>query len=177
MSFHEANYENAIVELLNELGYAYMYGPDIERDFRNPLYMETLTEQLPRINPKADRPALDDALYRLTHLEHGTLVQQNKQFMDWLQNGLEVSYQKDGQTRHDLIRLIDYDNPGSNSFQAVNQWTVTEHETKRPDVVVFINGLPLVVIELKSCLREEADISDAYRQVKNYQNEIPSLFA
>ena len=163
--------------LLNELGYTTLYGPDIERDFHNPLYMEVLTERLPYINPEADRRAVSEAVSRLTHIEHGTLIQQNKQFTDWLQNGLEVSYQKDCQTRHDLLRLVDYDEPGRNSFHAINQWTVVENETKRPDVLIFVNGLPLVVIELKSCLREEADISDAYRQIKNYQHEIPSLFA
>ena len=176
MSFHESNYENAIMTLLDELGYTNLYGPDIRRDYRNPLYMDVLAERLPRINASADRQAVDEALFRLNHIEHGTLVQQNKQFMDWLQNGMEVSYQKDGITRHEIIHFIDYQNVNSNLFHAINQWTVVEHETKRPDVVIFVNGLPLVVVELKSCMREETDFSDGYRQIKNYMNEIPSLF-
>lgn len=177
MSFSESNYENAVLELLDELGFTRLYGPDISRDYSSPLYIDALRERLPHINPKADAQAIEEALRKLTRLDHGTLIQQNKQFTDWLQNGLEVSYQKDGQTRHDLICLVDYDQPGRNSFHAVNQWTVVGNETKRPDLVIFINGLPLVVIELKSCLRAEADISDAYRQIKNYQYEIPALFA
>lgn len=176
MSFREENYENAVMALLDELGYTKLYGPDIKRDYRNPLYMDALAERLPRINASANMQAVEEALFRLTHMEHGTLVQQNTQFMDWLQNGIEVSYQKNGQTKHEIIRLIDYQNTNNNRFHAINQWTVVEHETKRPDVIVFVNGLPLVVVELKSCMREETDFSDGYRQIKNYMHEIPSLF-
>lgn len=176
MSFLESNYENAVMILLDELGYTRLYGPDIERDFRNPLFMDALTERLPHINPSSDRRAVDEALYKLTHIGHGTLVQQNKQFMDWLQNGMEVSYQKNGDTKHEIIKLIDCATPGNNLFHAINQWTVVENETKRPDVVIFVNGLPLVVVELKSCIRKETDFTDGYRQIKNYMHEIPSLF-
>ena len=176
MSFLESNYENAVIILLDTLGYTRLYGPDIVRDFRNPLYMDALADRLPHINSKADRQAVDEALFKLTHMEHGTLIQQNRQFMDWLQNGVEVSYQKDGKTKPEIIRLIDYENPDNNLFHAINQWTIAEHETKRPDVVVFVNGMPLVVVELKSCIREETDFTDGYRQIKNYIHEIPSLF-
>lgn len=176
MSFLESNYENAVMELLDELGYTRLYGPDIARDFHCPLYMDALAERLPYINKKVDKQAVEEALYKLTHMEHGTLVQQNKQFMDWLQNGVEVSYQKNGETRHDIVRLVDYDKPGNNLFHAINQWTIVENETKRPDVVIFLNGIPVVVVELKSCMREETDFSDGYRQIKNYMHEIPSLF-
>lgn len=176
MSFLESNYENAIMILLDELGYTRLYGPDIERDFHNPLYMDALTERLPHINPHVDRQGVDEALYKLTHIDNGSLVQQNKQFIDWLQNGIEVSYQKNGETKYDIIHLVDYQNVGNNLFHAINQWTVVENETKRPDVVVFVNGLPLVVVELKSCIREETDFSDGYRQLKNYMHEIPCLF-
>ncbi|SBV96780.1 Type I site-specific deoxyribonuclease, HsdR family [uncultured Eubacteriales bacterium] len=176
MSFREGNYENAVMILLDELGYTRLYGPDIERDFHNPLYMDILTERLPHINSNADKQAVDEALYKLTHLPHGSLVQQNKLFIDWLQNGMEVSYQKNGETKHDIIKLIDDYNVNNNLFHAVNQWTVVENETKRPDIVIFVNGLPLVVIELKSCMREDTDFSNGYRQIKNYMHEIPVLF-
>ena len=92
MDFREENYENAIMELLDEQGFTRLYGPDISRDYRNPLYMDALTERLPHINPKADAQAVAEAIAKLTRLDHGTLIQQNKQFTDWLQNGLEVSY-------------------------------------------------------------------------------------
>lgn len=176
MSFLESNYENAIMELLDELGYTRLYGPDIRRDFHCPLYLDALTERLPHINPTADGQAVEEALYKLTHMEHGTLIQQNKQFTDWLQNGVEVSYQKNDETKHDIIRLVDYQTPENNLFHAINQWTIVENEAKRPDVVVFLNGIPVVVVELKSCMREETDFSDGYRQIKNYLHEIPSLF-
>lgn len=176
MSFLESNYENAVMELLDKLGYTRLYGPDIDRDFHCPLYLEALTERLPHINSKVDKQAVEEALYKLTHMEHGILVQQNKQFMDWLQNGVEVSYQKNGETKHDIIRLVDYQTPENNLFHAINQWTIVENETKRPDVVIFLNGIPVVVVELKSCMREETDFSDGYRQIKNYMHEIPSLF-
>jgi len=176
MSFLESNYENAVMILLDDLGYTRLYGPDIKRDFHNPIYTDALTERLPHINPKADRQAVVEAIYKLTHIEHGTLIQQNKQLMDWLQNGMEVSYQNNGETKHEIIRLIDYQNPPNNLFHAINQWTVVENETKRPDIVLFVNGLPLVVVELKSCMREETDFSDGYQQIKNYMHEIPCLF-
>jgi len=176
MPYTEANYENAVMILLGDLGYTCLYGPDIERDFRNPLYMDALSAALPRINSNADEQAVEEAVYKLTHIDHGTLIQQNKQFMDWLQNGVEVSYQKHGETKHEIVRIIDYTNPSNNRFHAINQWTIIENETKRPDVIIFVNGIPLVVVELKSCSREETDFSDGYRQIKNYMHEIPSLF-
>lgn len=176
MSFREENYENAIMILLNELGYTKLYGPDVDRDFHSPLYMDALTERLPHINPKADMQAVDEAIYKLTHIEHSTLIQQNRSFMEWLQNGIEVSYPKNGKTKNEIIKLIDYEEPNNNLFHAINQWTVIEYETKRPDVVIFVNGLPLVVVELKSCIREETDFSAGYRQIKNYMHEIPVLF-
>lgn len=176
MAFREENYENAILSLLCDLGYICLYGPEIDRDFHSPIYQDVLSEQLPAINLNADKQAVDEALYKLTHMEHGTLIQQNKQFMDWLQNGMEVAYQKEGKTKHDIIHLIDYKNITKNSFHAINQWTVVENETKRPDIVLFVNGLPLVVVELKTCMREETTFEDGYRQIKNYMKEIPSLF-
>lgn len=176
MSFLESNYENAIMLLLDELGYTRLYGPDIERDFRCPLYLDALTERLPHINPKADQKAVKEALYKLAHMEYGTLVQQNKQFINWLQNGMEVTYRKADETKYETIYLVDYQNLNNNQFHAINQWTVVEHETKRPDVVIFVNGLPLVIVELKSCIREETAFSDGYRQIKNYMHEIPVLF-
>lgn len=176
MSFTEQSYENAVMQLLGELGYTCLYGPEIERDYKNPLYMDVLVEQLPRINPSLDRQAIQEALHKLIHIEHGTLIQKNKQFMNWLQNGVEVSFQKSGETKNEIVQLVDYKDLKNNVFNAINQWTIVENENKRPDVVVFVNGLPLVVVELKSCTREETDFSDGYRQIKNYMHEIPVLF-
>ena len=97
--------------------------------------------------------------------------------MDYLQNGIEVSTRVKGKIRHDRVILLDYEQPEKNMYYAVNQWTVVENAERRADVVIFINGLPLVVIELKSCSREETDASDAYLQLRNYMQDIPILFA
>ncbi|GMO45525.1 MAG: type I restriction endonuclease subunit R [Termitinemataceae bacterium] len=174
--FNEANYENAVISLLESIGYTHLYGPDTRRDYHNPLYMDAFTDQIRRINPKAHTDAIAEASNKITRFERGTLVQQNKTFMDYLQNGVEATYQDKGQTKTDIIRLIDYENPDNNTFHVINQWTVIENENKRPDIVTFVNGLPLVVVELKSCMREETDISHGYRQLKNYMRIIPSLF-
>ena len=106
MPYTEANYENAVVILLSNLGYTCLYGPDINRDFHSSLYIDVLTAQLPRINSNADNEAVSEALYKLTHIENGTLIQQNKQFTDWLQNGIEVSYQKGGETKHYSVNRL-----------------------------------------------------------------------
>lgn len=176
MSFNEGSYEEAIMTLLEELGYTRCYGPDVTRDYHNPLYMDALTAALPRINPDLDHAAIDEALHKITNIEHGTLIQQNKTFTDWLQNGVEVTYQKNGETKHDIVRLADYGDISINAFHAINQWTVVEQENKRPDIVVFVNGLPLVVVELKTCMNEDIDISNGYNQIRNYTKVIPSLF-
>ena len=177
MHFTEADFENAIIELMRDrLGYEYSYGPDIVRNYHSPLYVEMLRFSLSAINPSLTSDAIDEAIFKLNNFDSVQLVQKNKVFMDYLQNGIEVSTSYKGEPRYDRVKLIDYENPEANSFTVINQWTVIEHEQKRPDVVIFINGLPLVVVELKSCSREETDASAAYRQLRNYMHDIPSLF-
>lgn len=177
MSFTESHYENAILQLFQEqLGYTYLYGPDIDRDYHSPLYEDILLPCLRRVNPSLPLEALNEAIYKLQNFESGTLLQKNMVFMDCLQNGVPVKYFTDGEERSALVYLIDYQDPASNDFTIVNQWTVVENSEKRPDVVLFVNGLPLVVMELKSPSREETDASAAYRQLRNYMHEVPSLF-
>ncbi|MCI1958405.1 MAG: type I restriction endonuclease subunit R [Clostridia bacterium] len=176
MSFTESNYENAVIELLESMGYTHVYGPDIERDYRNPLYESVLVESLKRINRALPEDAINDALYKLHNFDSGNLVQKNSVFMDYLQNGIPVKYFLNGEEQNDIVYIVDYENINNNSFIAANQWTYIEESEKRPDIILFLNGLPLVVIELKSPSREETDVSEAYRQLKNYMNEIPSMF-
>ncbi len=179
MSIHytESHYENAVLQLFREqLGYTYLYGPDVERDYHSPLYEDILLPCLRRVNPSLPLEALNEAVYKLQNFESGTLLQKNMVFMDYLQNGVPVKYFTDGEERSALVYLIDYQDPASNDFTIVNQWTVVENSEKRPDVVLFVNGLPLVVMELKSPSREETDASAAYRQLRNYMHEVPSLF-
>ena len=176
ITFTEASYENSIIELFQDMGYNHIYGPDIERDYTSPLYEEVLVDSLCRINPKLCDDAIKDAIYKLKNFEIGELVQKNDVFMDYLQNGIEVRYLQDGEEHSDIAYLVDYENVENNSFIIANQWTFIENSEKRPDVILFLNGLPVVIMELKSPSREETDASEAYRQLKNYMHEIPSMF-
>ena len=175
--YTEADYENSVIELFrNDLGYEYAYGPDIERDFYSPLYEEVLIDSLHRLNRGLPDDAIQDALFKLKNFENGELVQKNAVFMDYLQNGIPVRYFVDGEERSSIVYLVDYKNPDNNSFIVANQWTFIENSNKRPDVILFLNGLPVVLVELKSPSREETDASEAYRQLRNYMKEIPSMF-
>lgn len=175
--YTEADYENSVIELFrNDLGYEYAYGPDIERDFYSPLYEEVLLDSLYRLNRGLPDDAISDALFKLKNFENGELVQKNAVFMDYLQNGIPVRYFVDGEERSSIVYLVDYKNPDNNSFIVANQWTFIENSNKRPDVILFLNGLPVVLVELKSPSREETDASEAYRQLRNYMKEIPSMF-
>ncbi|MBO5950527.1 MAG: type I restriction endonuclease subunit R [Fibrobacteraceae bacterium] len=176
--FYDENaYEQCLIELFRDtLGWDYCYGPDVERNFRDPLYEPVLEEAICRINPKADSHAIAEALNKIRHFENNDLVKQNALFMDYIQNGVEVTYSKNGETKADIIYLVDYKNVENNSFIFANQWTVIEKSNKRPDVLLFLNGLPICLFELKSPSREETDASEAYLQIRNYIQEVPSLF-
>ena len=176
MPYTESNYENAIIQQMQELDYDYVYGPDVERDYGDPLYSEVLEASLRRVNPKVSEAAITEALYKLRNIENGPLAVRNAIFMDYLQNGIDVSYTEDGEEKATRVQLVDYGNTGRNSFILSNQWTFVEKSEKRADGIIFVNGLPLVMIELKSPSREETDASEAYRQFRNYMQEIPSLF-
>ena len=174
---NENAYETSIIELFQNMGYVHVYGPDIEnRDFTSPLYDEVLEEALVRLNPKLPQAAINEALFKLRNFENAELVQKNAIFMDYLQNGITVRYTEKGELKDTIVYLIDYDKPANNSFIIANQWTFVENSEKRPDILLFINGLPLVLMELKSPSREETDVSAAYRQIQNYKHEIPSMF-
>ena len=175
--FREEDYEKSLIELFqNDLEYEYVYGPDIERDFYSPFYEDILLESLSRINRGLSNDAIQDALFKLKNFENGELVQKNAIFMDYLQNGIPVRYFVDGEERSSIVYLVDYKNPENNSFIVSNQWTFIENSNKRPDLILFLNGLPIVLMELKSPSREETDASEAYRQLRNYMQEIPSMF-
>lgn len=177
VNYTEADYENSVIELFrDQLGYEYIYGPDIERDFYSPLYDSILEESLYSLNRNLPSDAIQDAMYKLKNFENGELVQKNSVFMDYLQNGIPVRYFVDGEEHSSIVYLVDYKNPDNNSFIIANQWTFIENSNKRPDIILFLNGIPVVLVELKSPSREETDASDAYRQLRNYMREIPSMF-
>ena len=173
---NEANYENTLIALFQELGYAYECGYDVERDYRNPYYEEDLRDALQRLNPMLSAEVLNEAFRLVTHINEGTLEQRNETLMDYVQNGVEVKYSEDGRPKTALVRLVNFDSPLQNQFKVANQWTVIEYEKIRCDMVVFVNGLPLVVIELKSPSNGNVEEDAAYLQIKQYQQKCPSLF-
>lgn len=175
-TFTEADYENSIIELFQNMGYQHVYGPDIDRDFYSPLYNDVLWEYIHRLNPALPEEAVSDALYKLKNYENGELVQKNEVFMDYLQNGIPIRYNDKGEENSAIAYLVDYKNVENNSFMIANQWTFIENSNKRPDIILFLNGLPVVLIELKSPSREETDASEGYAQIRNYTHEIPSMF-
>ncbi len=174
--YTEADYENSIIELFRDMGYQHIYGPDIDRDFYSPLYESELQAALYRLNPAMPQEAIADALFKLKNFENAELVQKNAIFMDYIQHGIEVRYFLEGEEHSGLVYLVDYQHPDNNSFIVANQWTLIENSNKRPDILLFLNGLPVVLIELKSPSREETDASEAYTQIRNYIHEIPSMF-
>lgn len=179
--FNEGAFEQGVIDhLCSEHGYEHLYGPDVPRSsdaFDDAFLPDVVEPALERINPGADRQALFAAITKLKEIEGGTLVSKNKAFMDMMQGGVEVRWFDGVRDRNEIVRLVDFDNPTRNEFHVVNQWTYIERGTnKRPDVIVFVNGLPLVLFELKSPARAEADNEDAYQQIQNYKRQIPTFF-
>ena len=186
-SFTESVVEQAALAWLESLGYDVLSGPEIapgepgaERDNYGQVILEArLRQALRRLNPQVPADALDEAFRKLTRPDSPSLVASNHVFHRYLVEGVPVEYQrKDGSIGGDLVRVLDYDNPENNEFLAVNQFTVVEdgHE-RRPDIVLFVNGLPLAVIELKNATTESATIWSAFNQLQTYKQQIPSLFA
>ena len=176
--FTEDAYEQTLIALFrDELGYKYECGYEVERDYKEPFYRADLEASMRRLNPDLPAAALDDGIKKLTTINEGTLEQNNEKFTKWMQDGLEVQVKLNGEERTVLMQLIDYEHPQRNLFKVVNQWTIEEYKKKRCDMVVMVNGLPLVVVELKSATAEDATIDEAFLQIKNYQQSIPSLFS
>ena len=175
--FTEAEYEELIIELFESLGYEHRLGYDTEHEASSPLYLPELEAQLRLINRGVPQAALDEALRKVRHVEGGSLADRNELFGERLVEGVPASYRDKGELRTALVRLIDCEQPDNNSFIVANQWTPTENSTKRPDIIIFVNGLPLVVMELKSPSAEDAGTHEAYLQLRNYMTrDIPSLF-
>lgn len=174
--YTEGSYENSIVQLFEQMGYRHVYGPDVERDFASPLYDDELLDSLKRINHSLPQDAIKEAVYKLKNFENGELSQKNEVFTDYVQHGVEVRYFEKGTERSGIVYLVDYKNIENNSFIVANQWTFIENSNKRPDVLLFVNGLPVVLMELKSPSRSETDSSEAFKQIRTYMHEIPSMF-
>ncbi len=174
-------YEKTLIEYFCEnLDYEHLYGPDVPRtttEYHDVFLPDILPEALERINPTLPRQAINEAVLKINDIDTGSLQQRNEAFHEYLQSGVEVRFFDGKEEQNDIVYLIDFDNPENNDFHVVNQWTFVEYSNKRPDLIVFVNGMPLVIFELKSPSREETDSSDAYLQLRNYMQHIPSMFA
>lgn len=180
MKIDEDFFEKTLVDhLRDELGYEYLHGPNVPRtsdEYRDAFLPGVLPAALKRINKGLPDSAIQEAVLKLSNVEGGSLEQRNEIFTEYLQSGVEVRYFDGKEERDDIVRLLDFEHPDNNVFNVVDQWTFVEYSEKRPDVVVFVNGMPLVLFELKSPSREETDASDAYLQLRNYMHHIPSMF-
>ena len=175
--FTEDAYEQTLIALFrDELGYKYECGYEVERDYKEPFYRADLEASMRRLNSDLPAAAVDEGIKQITTINEGTLEQNNEKFTKLMQDGMEVTFKLNGEERTALMRLIDFEHPERNLFKVVNQWSVEEYKKKRCDMVVMVNGLPLVVVELKSAVAEDATIDDAYLQIRNYQQSLPSLF-
>jgi len=181
----EHSIEDFAIKLLEHLGYEYIYALSIAHDGENPerssyeeiLLTHRMTEAVRRINPTVPPAAQEEAIKEIQRIHSPELLTNNESFHRLFTEGIKVSYQKDGQQRGDLVWLIDFNTPENNDFIVANQFTVVEDGVnKRPDVILFVNGIPLVVIELKNAADENATIKSAFRQIETYKAVIPSLF-
>lgn len=177
-AFTEDTFEQAVIELFENMGYTHIYAPDMNRtDYSRPLLDDVLRDCLVRLNRNLPVTAIDEAILKLNDFDAGSLLQKNMVFMDYLQNGITVKYAVKGEERSSVVKLIDYADADKNDFYVVNQYTFVENgNNRRPDIILFINGLPLVLMELKSPSKDEVGAENAYNQIRNYTKDIPSMF-
>jgi len=180
----ESEIEKFAIELLEKQGYQYVYAPDIAPDsaqvsgltrqsYEDVLLIERLQNTVGRINPRIPADVCKDAIKQILRLNSPELISNNEAFHRMLTEGIKVTYQRDGQARGDLVWLIDFKNPENNDFLVANQFTVIENNiNKRPDVILFVNGIPIVVIELKNPADENATVRSAFKQIQTYLQAI-----
>lgn len=175
--FTEDTYEQAIIELFENMGYDHIYAPDFDRDYTSPLMDSVLRDSLVRINRGVPVDTIEEAINKLKTFDTGSLLQKNMTFMDYLQNGITVKFFVNGEEQATIVKLVDYEKIDNNTFYVVNQYTFVENgNNRRPDIILFINGMPLVLMELKSPSKDEVGVENAYKQIRNYIKDIPSLF-
>ncbi|MBE2922499.1 type I restriction endonuclease subunit R [Anoxybacillus flavithermus] len=176
--FTEEQLEQAVIEYFQELGYPYMPTKELKRDKKEVLLLNRLEEALVKLNPEVPVEIIREAMRKIRYFETNDVFTNNKMFHKYLTEAVVVPELVHGETVYHHVRLIDWEKPENNDFLVVNQLEVIEKgQEKIPDIVLYVNGLPLVVFELKSTSREEVNIEDAYKQLKNYMNvHIPSLF-
>ena len=175
--FNEEQLEDATLNIFEELGYERLNGYNIDREYHNVFMENNIFDDLCRINKEFNDSQIQDAIKTIKTLSHGNLIEDNKIFTRYLLEGVPVQVKTNNGYQYKNVKLIDFNNINANHFQAINQYTIIEFDTKRPDIIVFINGIPLVVIELKTATNEDVKLEDAYTQLTGYRNVyIPSLF-
>ena len=175
--FNEEQLEDATLNIFEELGYERLNGYNIDRDYHNVFMENNIFDDLCRINKEFNDSQIQDAIKTIKTLSHGNPIEDNKIFTRYLLEGVPVQVKTNNGYQYKNVKLIDFNNINANHFQAINQYTIIEFDTKRPDIIVFINGIPLVVIELKTATNEDVKLEDAYTQLTGYRNVyIPSLF-
>ncbi|MEW6379079.1 MAG: type I restriction endonuclease subunit R [bacterium] len=181
----ESEVEEACLDILDELGYKIVHGPDIAPDSKEPerddysqiILNRRLRQAIDRLNPSIPEEGKEQAIKKIFRSESPGLVINNQHFHKMLVDGVDVEYRQNGRIKGDKVWLFDYKNPKDNEFLAVNQFTIIENNSnRRPDIVLFVNGLPLAVIELKNPADENATVRSAFHQFETYKSEIPSLF-
>ncbi len=188
MPIIEDHLEQTVLDWLRELGYSYAFElkPDAAKpereNYRQVILVDRLRRHLEIINPQLPATAIEEAVLLLQNPDVPGFVAANRQFHRWLRDGVPVEFQRDGETVGDLVRLVDFSDPNANEWLAVNQFSIQglpisgQKHTRRPDVLIFLNGLPIVVIELKNPADKNADIWKAFEQLQNYKEQIPDLF-
>ncbi len=182
-NFTEYQLEHAALEWFKDLGYEIIFGPDIaldgdkpeRRDYASPILENRLRDALVTINKKIPAGAIEEALRKITIPEHPSLIVNNRNVQKMITDGIDVQYKRpDGSVKTDKAWLFDFDNPENNNWAAVHQFTVIENShNRRPDIVIFLNGIPLVVFELKSASSEEANDEKAFKQIQTYIQKYP----
>ncbi|NGM89318.1 type I restriction endonuclease subunit R, partial [Parapusillimonas sp. SGNA-6] len=185
MRITENHIEQLAIERLEELGYEYIYAPDIAPDGATPerdnyaqvLLLHRLQQAVKHINPGIPADAQAEAIKEIQRIASPELLANNETFHRLLTEGIPVSKRVDGDDRGDRVWLVDFNDPYNNEFVVANQFTIIENgNNKRPDVLLFVNGIPLVVIELKNAADENTTIHSAFKQVETYKTIIPGLF-
>lgn len=181
----ENDIENILIDLLKERGYEYFYGPEIapysensqRENFSSVILEKHFKESLRRINSDVPESARAEAFQKVINLGGDDLMGNNEKFHTMLSEGITVEYFKDGESKNEIVKLLDIENIENNSFWVVNQFVIKEdNNEKRLDVVIFVNGLPLVVVELKNAVDEKATLYKAFTQIQNYKKAVPSIF-
>ncbi|MDD3474993.1 MAG: type I restriction endonuclease subunit R, partial [Candidatus Dojkabacteria bacterium] len=181
----ESQLENNIIEILETQGYEHIYGPDIAPDSNNPkresfeqvILIENLTKAIDKLNPNIPYEVKQQAIKQILNIHTPDITFNNEKFHKYLIDGIEIDYLKNGEMVGGRVILMDYDNPENNEWLAINQYVIQYNNLiKRPDIILFVNGLPLVGIELKNPEDEKATLLTAYRQFQTYKKYIPSLY-